>query len=224
MFDLKIRKQQFLNLIERYENDVIDFLLKNTNRLILIRGVKFIGKTTMIYKIFNQINNIPIIYHTGCDPTKRKIANNYFEKKLNEYKDKECLVILDEFYYADNCEYFNKHKNFKVLLFVNTYNLSIPGFKHFNLMDVYEQYKREFFKEENINFKNKNIREIIYLFDHQNFVEEDYNVTQNYFESLRTQSNQTQTKIKENGILTVETITFSKKIIVSLDRLNVTQK
>ena len=115
-------------MIEEYQADVINFLLENPNRLILIRGVKFIGKTTIVCKIFDGIKNMPVIYHTGCDPTKRDVANSYFEKTLEQYNNKQCLVILDEFYYQDTCEYLNKHKNFKVLLFVNSYDLTIPGF------------------------------------------------------------------------------------------------
>ena len=217
-------KQEFFNMADKYQSDVIKFLLENPNRLILIRGVKFIGKSTIVNKIFDGTNNVTVIYHTGCDPTKRDMAHTYFEKTLNEYKDKKCLVVLDEFYYPETCEYLNKHKNFKVLLFVNTYDLTIPGFKHFNLMDVYEQYKEHFFEGQDLDYKNKNIRELVYIFDNPQFDPEDYVATQNRQEKMRRGSNSTQTKIKENNILKVETITFEQPIKVVKTTEKIIQK
>lgn len=201
-------KQEFFQMLSKYELDVINFLLNNPNRLILIRGDKFIGKTTIIETIFNLTKDIPIIYHTGCDPEKRKIAFRFFKRNLALYEEKKCLVVLDEFYYINACNYFRKHKNFKVLLFVNSDNLTIDGFKHLNLVDVYEDYKKHFFKNHDRDWKNKNIRELVYMFDNPNYAIKAFEKKQIDLEKLRHLSNFTQTKIKENNKIHIETITF----------------
>lgn len=213
----------FYDMLNKYQSDVIDFLMKNPNRLIIIRGVKFIGKTTMIYKIFEQEYQVPIIYHTGCDPTKRQIAYKYFEKILNKYANQNCLVVLDEFYMPDICEYFRQHPNFKVLLFVNSHELNYTEFKTFNLFDVYEQYKKEFFKDSNIKWQDKNIRELKYIMEHPNMKQSEFEATQNNFEKLRSSSNNTQTKVKYLNTITTETITFDSAIKAHTDIVDLAQ-
>lgn len=207
----------FYDMLNKYQSDVIDFLMKNPNRLIIIRGTKFTGKTTMIYKIFEQESQTPVIYHTGCDPTKRQIAYKYFEKTLNKYSDQNCLVVLDEFYTPDVCEYFRQHPKFKVLLFVNSHELNYTDYKTFNLFDVYEQYKKEFFKDSNINWQDKNIRELKYTMEHSDIKQSEFEATQNNFEKLRSSSNITQTKVKYLNSITTESITFARPIKVYVD-------
>lgn len=207
----------FYGMLNKYQSDVIDFLMQNSNRLIIIRGVKFIGKTTMVYKIFEQENQTPVIYHTGCDPIKRQIAYKYFEKTLNKYSNQNCLVVLDEFYTHDVCEYFRQHPNFKVLLFVNSHELNYTEYKTFNLFDVYEQYKKEFFKDKIINWQYKNIRELKYIMQHSDMQQSEFEATQNNFEKLRSSSNITQTKVKYLNTITTETIIFDSPLKVFTD-------
>ena len=191
-------KEDFLKMISKYEEDVANFLLNNNNRLILIKGVKFIGKTSIIKKIYEKYLNYPVIYHTGCAPQKRNIANKYFISILNQYKEKKCLVLLDEFYYEQNCQYFIEHENFRCLLFVNSLDLNIKGFKNFYLLDTFEIYKEKFFKQNSFNdWEDINIRDLIFLMDNSTFDKKDFEVYTQRLEMLRSYSNVTQTLIKE---------------------------
>ena len=205
-----INKQDFFQMLSKYENDVANFLLSRHEKFILVKGVKFIGKTSIIYNIFEREFDFSIIYHTGCDPTKRQQANGEFLKILKKYEGKNCLVVMDEYYHNDIVNYLLNHDNFKSILFVNNKELKIDNAVSFYVNEVYEEYKKHFFKDDKFDWKYKNIREIVFMLDNPQFNNQQFIENQEKYENLRGVSNVTQTIVKHKGKVDIYKIEFGE--------------
>lgn len=205
-----INKKSFLKAIDKYQDEVVEHILTQPTNFILVKGAKFIGKTTTVYKIFEREHDCPIIYHTGCNPKKMDIANKHFLFVLEQFKNTPCIVLLDEYYHPQIVEYLSSNKNFKSILFVNYQDLFIEGSYEFYMNKAFEQCKEKFFKNYNkFEWKQKNIREINYLFEHQkNFNEQDFILTQKNNEIKRQSSSVTQVRVKQDDSVIIYSIDF----------------
>ena len=127
-----------------------------------------------------------------------------------KYEGKNCLVVMDEYYHNDIVNYLLNHDNFKSILFVNNKELKIDNAVSFYVNEVYEEYKKHFFKDDKFDWKYKNIREIVFMLDNPQFNNQQFIENQEKYENLRGVSNVTQTIVKHKGKVDIYKIEFGE--------------
>ena len=70
----------FINLLDDFQNTAVNELLRYKNKLVFVKGKKFIGKTNIAKKLYNKIDDDIVIYHTGCAPRFYADAYNSFKE------------------------------------------------------------------------------------------------------------------------------------------------
>ena len=196
MNDLK----EFGLLLDSYEQKVTNFLLKQNYHFVIVKGSKFIGKTTIVNQLLEKENRIPVLLHTGCNPKYIKKADKVFLKVLNKYRSERVLVIMDEYFSKKINKILIKNKNFKTLFFTNNLNFKIKKTVTFYLNEFYLQNINDFLKQKDLDC-NLNINEILYHLKNQNFDADDYAKYKAKLENARISSNSTSIIIKNDQIL-----------------------
>lgn len=204
-----INKISFINMLNDMQEEAVNYLINNKQHIVIVKSTKFTGKTTIVTKLFNTIEAYPVLYHTGCDPQKREIANKEFIDVLTEYADCQLTVILDEYYDDQIIQYILKHKNISCYIFTNDQYLEIENSYSFYLNKLYDNYKKKYFNLFNgFNWKKMNIKEILYyLEDNTEDSLKNYTLKN---ENLRTASTSTSIYIKNKDYIVLNKIEFGE--------------
>ncbi|MGM9877075.1 MAG: hypothetical protein ACI33S_00345 [Bacilli bacterium] len=175
--------KMFLINLNDFQNKAIEVLLENKNKRIFIKSKKFTGKTMLAKKIFENTNNTTI-YHTGSSPKLFERAKNDFINILNNIKENEITIILDEFYDDEIINIVNK-KNYTVYILTNDLSLKNKEYMTFNYYEFYNRFIN------NECGKYLNLHEVL---------NKDINFSKNN-EILRKSSKSTITYVKKNNLI-----------------------
>ena len=173
-----MKNDVFLKQLESFQNSVVDTLLKNKKKLIFVKGHKFTGKTKIVAKLFNIINDELVIYHTGCDPKYYNKGYDRLIRLIEKYNYNSITFILDEFYDEKLLNYITNLKNATCYIFTNDTSIKNDKFVDFNYYIFYTKFINNIYKT--------------YLNIHQILQKENYEKIEN----LRSSSTKTITNIK----------------------------
>ena len=172
----------FVKNLNSFQDTAICELIKHKFNKIFIKSNKFTGKTMLAGKLFKNVIDDVVIYHTGCCPELFNRAKEQFINILNDNISKNITIILDEFYDEEILSSIDK-KNITCYVFTNDISLSKNNYLSFNYYEYYSKFiNNEFGNYLNIHQvlnKNKN-------YDVEN-------------EKLRQSSKNTITYIKKNN-------------------------
>ncbi|NLD78926.1 MAG: hypothetical protein GX641_01135 [Mollicutes bacterium] len=156
-------KTTVIKKIRKNQSDIINYLIKNNNKIIFIKSIPQTGKSTILKKLFDMNHKDIKLFITGCDPKNMPLINDEviaeIENCLIKNKGKQITIYFDEYYNDETLYYLETKKCKNIKVFITTNRIIKKTAFNYEIIDIYKDIfnglDKYMLKKYNLNIEDK---------------------------------------------------------------------